>query len=223
MKRYKKLQNIANESLGEFHNEEVANELRAIIQDNANRGKYAVRATKRKRILISSLASLIVVIVAIFAGLSFLDINHETKKYNKANQIAVESDLSSLNADLSYFVLALNSSAVVSQVIDNYYNETLYYNVKLVYESGVMIEINVVTNKNYSFVFEHELDKTVDINKFPLFYGESYETLDDSLYLVEVFGSIDTDKEKIYISYNEITSEENNNFIDFMRQILRTN
>ncbi len=220
MKRNKKIQEIADYSLAEYHDEKTKNELKTIIQSNKAAKEY--KLGKRKKLLVSSLvsAAVIAIIATLITVMPLIKPAQESKQYLSSNQILTDVELSSLNADLSYFVFDVNSQTSILKVTDTFYNETLYYIISIPTGIGGM-EINIITNRDYKFLFDYQYDKKIDIGEFQLNYCEDIKQDDNISSLTTVYGEIKTDKENIYFEYTDIVLGNESNFVDLIHQIIK--
>jgi len=220
MKKDKRLQTFANQSLSEFHNEDILNELKTI--NKASMDLKQKKRNKRKVIFGTSIATVAVAMVTIFSLIfvPFFNNPKVEKNYNVGNQVTVESELNSLNLELSQFVFVLDSEVSIFKVEDKYYDETLYYYFNITYDSGDVLDVIVITNEEYEFSFDHSYDNNVDMGVFSMAYTEKYEMLDSDMFYVETFGAIENYKEKIYLSYSGIVFEEKSSFVEKITQII---
>ncbi|MDE6285345.1 MAG: hypothetical protein K2M17_06320 [Bacilli bacterium] len=223
MKRNNKLQNLAGQSLSEYHNEEVANELKEIIK--LNKQKSATKSSKRKAVFWSSIAT--AAVAAVVALIIFIPMPNRTSQdrvFGIDNRVTLNADLESLNKDLYHLELGVDSDAFITKTVDTYYNETLYYSIDIGYESGEVLNIFVVTNKDFKLEFNHVYDKKYDdsykIDIYTLSYSENFELLEPDLYYVETYGELITKNEKLYFSYSGFVSEESSNFMECVQQII---
>ena len=149
----------------------------------------------------------------------------EEKNYGVGNRVFKVSDVNALNADLTYFnVYVSDPDAVVFKAIDEFYNETLYYSVDInYYDTGEVIELVVVTNKDFKYPFDYSnntYDQQQSIGNYILTYSEKFEFIEQDLYYVQTYGELVTDIEKFYFSYNGVVFEEYSNFTNYIQQII---
>lgn len=228
MKRDKELQKIADSSLAEYHNEEVSRELKAVIKSNKDRVTNS--SHKRRKLTILSLVSsatlAAVAVIVVCICLPIINKPIEEKNYGVGNRIFKVSDVNVLNADLTYFSVYISDpDAIVFKAIDEYYNETLYYSIDInYYDTGEMIELVVVTNKDFKYPFDYANNNTYDrkqsIGNYILTYSENLEFIEQDLYYVQTYGELVTDKEMFYFSYNGFVFEESTNFVNYVQQII---
>ena len=213
----KKLQALADKSLEHYHDEKFMEECKSIIR--ANKEKIVHKNRNMFSYLCAACASILIVVVSIFF---FVPYNNEDKVWYGVEENVVYNNVNveEMNAKVSKIYLDLDSSVYILSAIDKYYNEVLYYRIYFLGEGGENLEIVIVINDKYNYPFVHEYNKTENINGFELKYSERFN-FEDDLYTCIAFGEIDTDKEKIYLSFNSIEFEESSFFIDFLNQIIK--
>lgn len=221
MKRNKKLQEYANQSLKTLNNDEFLNVLKERIE--IKKTEHHKRKQLRNPVLIGSVAIIVVVVTFLCVFLiGSPDIEDPNKKqYLQANQESSESTIIDLNFATDNLDLVIDLEFSVSKIIDSKYDEILYYSICYSNEETLdTVQLYVVVNKEYDFIFDHaEYDKENDISGQKLNYIESC-SFEDEIYYFSAYGEIITQSEKIYIEYNGVSFEENSNFILIINQLL---
>lgn len=215
----KKLQALADKSLEHYHDDKFAEECKSIILANKEKEKKFHKNRKMFSYLSATCASILIVVVSIFF---FVPNNNESNVWYGGEENVIYNDVNveELNVKVSKIYIDLDNSVYILSATDKYYNEVLYYRIYFLGEGGENLEIVIVINDKYNYPFEHEYNKTENINGFELKYSEKFN-FEDDLYTCNAFGEIDTDREKIYLSFDSIEFEESSLFIDFLNQIIK--
>lgn len=208
-----KLQEFADKSLSKYDNPAIREQFAREKVD----GDVKIVDNRRRNWLLSVVA--VMIIVALALGTYFLLTTPHKKHYLLENQQAHAVTVDETNAELSGFTV--NDKFVVScqQIDDTLYKEKLYYKINFTSgDTGETLEMIVVTNSDYNFLFNHkDYDKTNDSTK--MIYTEQFIE-QDSIYKFDSRGEFAIDHIKIYVTYNGLSSSTQSNFINFLQQCI---
>lgn len=143
------------------------------------------------------------------------------KHYSLENQATTASNLAEVNQCLQGFSLQVLSDyeLEVSRFYDKFYNETLYFMVRVLNEPSLIDStIFLYVNPDFACTSELELDKeTTNINGFDLDYIHSF-ILNDPIYTVSYKSLTEYSGVTVYIEYTQLSLSENGDFFDFFAQ-----
>lgn len=238
MKRNDELQNFADRTLSECDNAEIKNELKSVAADTFKETSRAKRSHifKNKKIIrIVSAAASIIIMAIVALSVIFIPSNNakpdNDKDYSFGNDgiISTKSDMESVRNDADNFEFDfddVNDDVEVTKYLYRESGETLYYRILVIIDedTGMEMEIFVVTNKKYTYRFDYNFDKTVKIGQYDLMYKETIELLDEDLgaYYEEAKGKIETDAEKLYFTCSGASYENTGVFAEYVRSFIKT-
>ncbi len=238
MKRNDELQNFADRTLSECDNAEIKNELKSVATDTfkeTSRAKSSPVFKNKKLIRIVSAAASIIIMAIVALSVIFIPSNNAKpdgdKNYSFGNDgiISKKSDIESVRNDADNFEFDfddVNDCVQVSKYLYRETGETLYYRILVIIDedTGMEMEIFVVTNKKYTYRFDYNFDKTVKIGQYDLMYKETMKLLDEDLgaYYEEAKGKIETDAEKLYFTCSGASYENTGVFAEYVRSFIKT-
>lgn len=238
MKRNDELQNFADRTLSECDNAEIKNELKSVVSDTFEETSRAKRShifKNKKLIRIVSAAASIIIMAIVALSVIFIPSNNakpdNDKDYSFGNDgiISTKSDMESVRNDADNFEFDfddVNDDVEVTKYLYRESGETLYYRILVIIDedTGMEMEIFVVTNKKYTYRFDYNFDKTVKIGKYDLMYKETIELLDEDseAYYQEAKGKIETDTEKLYFTCSGASYENTGVFAEYVNRFIKT-
>ena len=242
MKRNDELQNFADRTLSECDNPEIKNELKSVAADTfeeTSRAKRSPIFKNKKMIRIVSAAASIIIMAIVALSVIFIPSNNAKPDDDKDYSFGIndgimskKSDMESVGNDVDNFEFDLddvNYDVDVTKYLYRESGETVYYRILVIIDedTGMEMEIFVVTNKNYTrfdYNFDYNFDKTVKIGQYDLMYKETIELLDEDFeaYYQEAKGKIETDAEKLYFTCSGASYENTGVFAEYVRSFIKT-
>lgn len=223
MKRSKKLQKIADESLSRFEDDAFLSELK---RRASHSGVAEGSQSKKRRLKLAffSGSSAAVIAAAILLCVFLLPpAGPSGKFYMEENQKTIESSIESLNTDAKDIDFAHLEYAAIKKSYDTVYGDTLFYTLSY-YDEEMLDEIfvTVVTNSAYTYQFKHEdYVCSAEIASHELRYHEDVSA-DGEIYFYKVLGEIQTRSETIYIDYEGVGFEPENRFLKQLSLLIRS-
>ncbi len=209
-----KLQEFADKSLSKYDNPELREQL---VRESVS-GNVAVIDNRKRNWLIGVITVMIIAVLA-FGTYLFWPKTPREKHYLLENQKNSDITVAAINAEID--VLSVSNQSVISslQFEDTVYNEILYYQITFLNdETGEQMDIILVTNSDYNYIFNHnEYDKQNDT--LNMSYTELF-TEEDGIYTFDCQGEFAIDNIKIYVLYNGLSLESQSNFINFLQQCI---
>lgn len=219
MKKYKKLQKYADDSMSEYKNDAFLERLKS---DLFAEKSSVERHGKRFYLMIAAVTCLVVtmILVSVFVfaplinGESNIDKTQPPKYYAYENRTECMASVTELNDAVSDIEFSEKDLVEVRKITDNVYNETLYYIVKYELNEGLdVFKIIVDANADFDYDFGNKpYNKFVNVNGFEMAYLEMCDE-GDGIYGFTCRAEIKNTKEKIYIEYDGISLEQKSNFL----------
>jgi hypothetical protein len=146
----------------------------------------------------------------------------DKKHYLQENEIMVDSSIVELNANLSSIIFSIGDSfnILAKRTYDSISNDTLFYSISLTDDELKKITFYVYVNKDYEHKRINEENSTPAlINGFELdCYAQTM--LDDIIYSHTAKALMTYEGITVYIEYNEMSLDEESNFLEVLEQIL---
>ena len=232
----KKLKKYAEKQLAPYQNEKFLMELKSKINEQKKE-----KANKRKKFVSmwlsfgGTIAVIVVVLICVFVikPANNIQENSQTpiqiepnseeilqKKYLEENRKTLEVTLEELNSilqDISF----CGENCSVKKIIDNYYNEQLYYYVTYNDNEGfIQADFTISVNPNYIIDSAYkEYDRQGIVASFEIQYAEDSE-IEEGMFFFTDSGVIKTEHEVIYTNAEIIGFDDNNNFIEMLNEII---
>ena len=150
------------------------------------------------------------------------DMNGE-KHYSLENQATTASNLAEVNQCLQGFSLQVLSDyeLEVSRFYDKFYNETLYFMVRVLNEPTLMDSTMLLyVNSNFECAKKIEGEKKQKtVGVFDLEYAKMV-SVNDPIYTVSYRALTEYSGVTVYIEYTQLSLSENGDFFDFFAQTL---
>ncbi len=216
----KKLENYVKDKTASLNDEKFLDDLKKdAAPDKAPvLGKKSVLAICIGSIVTVALAVAIVCVALLYNPASGQDEHY----YASGDENRRSSSCEELNTDTVYFDLAGDVNADVDIVFDTVSNDTLYYHAEVSLEDTFeSLKLIFVTNEFYNYTFGHlDFNRHETLRAYVLDYVVTTEE-EDGIYTHKVDAELITDNEKIYISYEELSLEEESNFVYCIKSLLK--
>lgn len=226
MRKNKKMEQIANQSMEHLKNDEFLNSLVGETPKSEKK-KFNVRVFQKT--IAAVCAALLIVVglpIGIFFGTQGTKNPTDDIKYAGENERTAVSTLEELNNAMQGATLTIGNPTAVTRKYDSVSNYDLYYVVNYSNEDTFeAVTIVIITNPKYKYTFDNPqalvpLQKTADINGLSMRYRETAE-IDEGISFIESEGYIEC-TERIHITYTGISFEENtSNFIPLITGMIK--
>lgn len=226
MRRNKKMEQIANQSMEHLKNDEF---LSSLVGESPKVEKKKFNTQVFQKGIAAVCAALLILValpIGIFFGTQGAKNPTDDIKYAGNDERTAVSTLEELNNALQGAILRVENPTTVTRRYDSVSNHDLYYVVNYSNdETFEAVTIVVITNPNYEYAFDNPqalvpLKKTADMNGLSMRYRETAE-IDEGIYFIDSEGYIEC-TERIHITYTGISFEENtSNFLPQIRNMIK--
>lgn len=222
VKKYKKLQQYANESLSSLRDDGFLQEIK--VKSNVQNKKLSQKSIF---IISASICTLVLIVVLCVVLINPASTgegqNHnEHKYYLLENQATMSSTIDEFNIFVKDFSVKDQTGILINKVVDKYYEELLYF-VVIINNDETMesVSLFVVVNDEYTLPFAVVGEINNDfVEGYRISYSESF-TEEDELFYVYSVGEIFTEHEKVFVEYNGVDIEKKNNFLVYLSQVIQ--
>lgn len=226
MRRNKKMERIANQSMEHLKNDEFLSSLVGATP-KVEKKKFNVHVFQKSIAAIcAALLILVALPIGIFFGTQGSNNPADDIKYAGENERSAASSLEELNNAMQGAILTIGNPTSVILKYDSVSNHDLYYIVSYSNdETFEAVTIVVITNPKFEYTFDNPqalvpLKNTADINGLSMRYRETAE-IDEGIYFIDSEGYIEC-TERIHITYTGISFEENgSNFLPLIRNMIK--
>lgn len=212
MKITKQLKEMDKKSREKYENEDFLQEIKTdiLIKERNNRKFFPIFA-----------ASLVVIIVAILL-ISIYCIPKNIYYYSE-NEIFEVSTLNEVNEKSKEFriIEPVGYKLTCEKTIDKEARTLLSFILTLIDENNLReLQFRIIVNEK--FIYSENTDNFSIIEKYNNFSMHYIENIkdEDGLYIFNSKGFIQKNKEKVYISYSELSLEENSGLTKLIGEIL---
>lgn len=226
MRKNKKMERIANQSMEHLKNDEF---LSSIVGETPTVEKKKFNTHVFQKSIAAVCAALLILValpIGIFFGTQGAKNPTDDIKYAGDGERTAVSTLEELKNAMQGATLTVENPTTVTRRYDSVSNHDLYYVVSYSNdETFEAVTIVVITNPKYEYAFDNPqalvpLNKTADMNGLSMRYRETAE-IDEGIYFIDSEGYIEC-KERIHITYTGISFEENtSNFLPLIRNMIK--
>lgn len=216
MKINKKLQNVADDSLEAYHDDKVAERLKAEIKAQAGEKESACKRSRRIKAAIfssvSAFAAALVIMLCVFlpAGTPTDESRYGTSEHTEF------ADISAMNAALSYCEINADWGNYAVTVVSDSKTGDEYYYVADIHGSGERMRITALIDAKYPRPFGISGDeiKRQAVGKYTVTYTVRYEESETGATYADVYGELLTAKERLYFTYHGKAEGQSTGFAD---------
>lgn len=226
MRKNKKMERIANQSMEHLKNDEF---LSSLVGETPKVEKKKFNTHVFQKSIAAVCAALLILValpIGIFFGTQGTKNPTDDFEYAGENERTAVSTLEELNNAMQGATLTVENLTTVARRYDSVSNHDLYYIVSYSNdETFEAVTIVVITNPKYEYTFDNPqalvpLNKTADMNGLSMRYRETAE-IDEGIYFIDSEGYIEC-SERIHITYTGISFEENtSNFLPLTRNMIK--
>ena len=226
MRKNRKLKKIAEETLSRHTDKDFLDKLKAEVRLSRAEGVAVKKKSKSFYAACAGLAvaaCLIICLAVLFESGVISGLKGDTgspsqnKFYSADNMYVNNTSLEEFNAIDTGIKLNGLDLLSVTEAVDVYYDETLYYIVKYNDPDNFdVLNFVVVTNPDYPYrVGETDYIDEAQIGGYSVLYTESIQK-HESVYDIIAKGKIQTEKATVYIEYTSVSLTGHSGFLEML-------
>lgn len=208
-----KLHKYADSTLEKYENPSFREEIMDKCHDKINEKKRQV--SRRWISICCSTLAIILVVVSVFL---FLPQEDEEKHYMLENQMAENISIEELKKRITNFNINVEYLSHCKLIVDQKYDDELYFNIVFHDDNMSELTIAIVTNKTYIHNFPHN-DYNQHSDIYNMQYIESF-VMEEVIYFFSCKGEFELGELRVYVTYRGLSLTEKSNFVEFLQQCI---